>query len=101
MSEYTIHMTHIVDVPDGAFDIDEIVDDPDYFINIFEVESSCDSCREGGKMSKYTVNIEYTIDVPDDEFEENDDPIEEIEDDYNYFVDAFQTESCCVSVERC
>lgn len=52
-------------------------------------------------MSKYTVNIEYTIDVPDDEFEENDDPIEEIEDDYNYFVDAFQTESCCVSVERC
>lgn len=51
-------------------------------------------------MSKYTVNVEYTVDVPDDEFEENDNPLAEIEDDYNYFVDAFQTESYCVSVEE-
>lgn len=52
-------------------------------------------------MNKYTVNVEYTIDVPDDEFEENDDQIAEIDDDYNYFIDAFQTESRCVSVEKC
>ena len=52
-------------------------------------------------MSKYDVTVEYTIDVPDDEFEENDDPVAEIDDDYNYFIDAFQTESCCVSVEQC
>lgn len=52
-------------------------------------------------MSKYTVNVEYTINVPDDEFEENDNPLAEIEDDYNYFVDAFQTESHIVSVEEC
>lgn len=43
MSKYTIHMTHIVDVPDGIFDADEIADDPDYFINLFAVESNCDS----------------------------------------------------------
>lgn len=49
MSEYVIHMTHIVDVPDGAFDIDEIADDPDYFINIFEVESSYDSVEKEDK----------------------------------------------------
>ena len=30
-------------------------------------------------MNKYTVNVEYTIYVPDDEFEENDDPLAEIE----------------------
>lgn len=52
-------------------------------------------------MNKYTVNVEYTINVPDDEFGENDDPLAEIEDDYNYFVDAFQAESYCVSVEEC
>lgn len=52
-------------------------------------------------MSKYTVNVEYTIDVPDDEFEENDDPLVEIEDYYNEFIDEFQTESCCVSVAEC
>ena len=52
-------------------------------------------------MSKYTVNVEYTIDVPDDEFDENDDPIAEIEDYYNDFIDEFQTESHCVSVEEC
>ena len=52
-------------------------------------------------MSKYTVNVEYTINVPDDEFDENDDPLAEIEDYYNYFVDAFQAESYCVSVEEC
>ena len=52
-------------------------------------------------MSRYTVNMEYTIDVPDDEFGENDDPLAKINDDYTYFVDAFQTEACCVSVEQC
>lgn len=52
-------------------------------------------------MSKYTVNVEYTINVPDDEFGENDDPLAEIEDDFAYFVDAFHTESYCVSVEEC
>lgn len=52
-------------------------------------------------MSKYTVNVEYTIDVPDDEFEENDDPLAEIEHYYNDFIDEFQTESSCVSVEEC
>lgn len=52
-------------------------------------------------MSKYIVNIEYTINVPDDEFGENEDPIEEIEDYYNDFIDEFQTESRCVSVEEC
>ena len=52
-------------------------------------------------MSKYTVNVEYTINVPDDEFDENDDPLAEIEDGYIYFVDAFQAESYCVSVEEC
>ena len=52
-------------------------------------------------MSKYTVNVEYTINVPDDEFEDNNAPLAEIEDDYNYFVDAFLTESYCVSVEQC
>lgn len=52
-------------------------------------------------MSQYTVNMEYTINVPDDEFGENDDPIAEINDDYNYFVNAFQTEACCISVEQC
>lgn len=52
-------------------------------------------------MSKYTVNVEYTIDVPDDEFDENDDPLAEIEDYYNDFIDEFQTESLCVSVEEC
>jgi hypothetical protein len=52
-------------------------------------------------MSKYTVNVEYTINVPDDEFGENDDQLAEIEDGYNYFVDAFQAESYCVSVEEC
>lgn len=45
MSKYTIHMTHIVDVPDGIFDADEIADDPD-FINMFEVESDCDSVEK-------------------------------------------------------
>ena len=52
-------------------------------------------------MSKYTVNVEYTINVPDDEFDENDDPLAEINDDYLYFLCAFQTEACCVSVEEC
>lgn len=52
-------------------------------------------------MSKYTVNVEYTIDVPDDEFDENDDPIDEIEYYYNDFIDEFQTESRCVSVGEC
>lgn len=52
-------------------------------------------------MNKYTVNVEYTIYIPDDEFDENEDPIEEIEDYYNDFIDEFQTESCCVSVEEC
>lgn len=52
-------------------------------------------------MNKYTVNIEYTIDVPDDEFDENDDPLAEIEGYYNDFIDEFQTESRCVSVEEC
>jgi hypothetical protein len=33
-------------------------------------------------MNKYTVNVEYTIYIPDDEFDENEDPIEEIEDYY-------------------
>ena len=51
-------------------------------------------------MSKYIVNVEYTIDVPDDEFEGDDGPIAEINDDFTYFIDAFQTESCCVSVDR-
>ncbi len=51
-------------------------------------------------MSKYTVNVEYTINVPDDEFDENDDPLAEIEDGYNYFIDAFQTEAHCSSVEK-
>lgn len=51
-------------------------------------------------MSQYTVNMKYTIDVPDDEFGENDDPIAEINDDYNYFIDAFQTEAYCSSVEK-
>ena len=46
MSKYTIHMTHIVDVPDGIFDADEFADDPDYFINLFEVESDCDSVEK-------------------------------------------------------
>lgn len=46
MSEYTIHMTHIVDVPDDAFDIDEIVDDPDYFINTFQTEAYCSSVEK-------------------------------------------------------
>lgn len=52
-------------------------------------------------MSKYTVTVEYTIDVPDDEFDENEDPIDEIDDDPDYFIDAFQTESYCSSVEKC
>lgn len=51
-------------------------------------------------MSKYTVNVEYTIDVPDDEFDENEDPIDEIDDDFNYFIDAFQTKAYCSSVEK-
>ena len=46
-------------------------------------------------------NVEYTIYIPDDEFDENEDPIEEIEDYYNDFIDEFQTESRCVSVEEC
>lgn len=52
-------------------------------------------------MNKYTVNVEYTTYIPDDEFDENEDPIAEIEDYYNDFIDEFQTESCCVSVEEC
>lgn len=52
-------------------------------------------------MNKYTVNVEYTIYIPDDEFDENEDLIEEIEDYYNDFIDEFQTESRCVSVEEC
>lgn len=52
-------------------------------------------------MSKYTVNVEYTINVPDDEFDENDDPIAEIDDDFTYFINAFQTEAYCNSVEEC
>lgn len=52
-------------------------------------------------MSKYTVSVEYTINVPDDEFDENDDPIAEINDDFTYFIDAFQTEAYCNSVEEC
>ena len=49
MSKYTIHMTHIVDVPGDMFDASEIADDPDYFINLFAVESSCDSVEEEEK----------------------------------------------------
>lgn len=52
-------------------------------------------------MNKYTVNVEYTIYIPDDEFEESEDPIAEIEDYYNDFIDEFQSESRCVSVEEC
>lgn len=51
-------------------------------------------------MSKYDVTVEYTIDVPDDEFCENDDPIDEIDDDFTYFIDTFQTEAYCSSVEK-
>nr|DAR27690.1 MAG TPA: hypothetical protein [Caudoviricetes sp.] len=51
-------------------------------------------------MSKYTVKVEYTIDVPDDEFEENEDPLVEIDDEFPYFIDAFQTEAYCSSVEK-
>lgn len=51
-------------------------------------------------MSKYDVTVEYTIDVPDDEFGENDDPIDEIDDDFTYFIDTFQTEAYCSSVEK-
>lgn len=52
-------------------------------------------------MNKYTVNVEYTIYVPDGELDENEDPIAEIEYYYNDFIDEFQTESRCVSVEEC
>ena len=52
-------------------------------------------------MNKYTVNVEYTIYVPDAEIEENDDPLAEIEHYYNDFINEFQTESSCVSVEEC
>lgn len=51
-------------------------------------------------MSKYAVTVEYTIDVPDYEFDENDDPIDEIDDDFNYFIYAFQIEAYCSSVEK-
>lgn len=46
MIEYIIRTVHIVDVPDDIFDIDEIADDPDYFINLFESFSYCDSVEE-------------------------------------------------------
>lgn len=46
MSKYTIRTVHIVDVPDDVFDKDEIVDDPDYFINLFESFSYCDSVEK-------------------------------------------------------
>lgn len=52
-------------------------------------------------MNKYIVNVGYTIYVPDDEFDENEDSIAEIEDCYNDFIDEFQSESRCVSVEEC
>ena len=52
-------------------------------------------------MNKYTVNVEYTIYIPDDEFEESEDSIAEIEAYYNDFIDEFQPESRCVSVEEC
>lgn len=46
MSKYVIHTTHIVDVPNGMFDVDEIAEDTDYFINLFESFSYCDSVEE-------------------------------------------------------
>lgn len=50
MSKYTIRMVHIVEVPDDAgFNSADIFDDPDYFINIFEVETSCDSVEKEEK----------------------------------------------------
>lgn len=52
-------------------------------------------------MSKYAVNIECILDVPDDEFNDDDDPIAEIKDDLNYFIDAFQAEYHCSYVEKC
>lgn len=51
-------------------------------------------------MSEYIIRTVHIVDVPDDEFDENDDPIDEIDDDPNYFIDAFQTDSYCSSVEK-
>ena len=52
-------------------------------------------------MNKYIANVEYTIYIPDDDIDENEDPIAEIKDYYNDFIDEFQTESRCVSVDEC
>lgn len=47
MSKYTIRTVHIVEVPDDAgFNAADIFDDPDYFINMFENFSYCDSVEE-------------------------------------------------------
>lgn len=47
MSKYTIRRVHIVDVPDDiGFNSADIFDDPDYFINLFETVSYCDSVEK-------------------------------------------------------
>lgn len=47
MSKYIIRTVHIVEVPDDAgFNAADIFDDPDYFINLFENFSYCDSVEE-------------------------------------------------------
>lgn len=51
-------------------------------------------------MSKYIIRTAHIVDVPDDEFDENDDPIDEIDNEFNYFIDAFQAEEFCSSVEK-
>lgn len=51
MSKYIIRTVHIVDVPDDAgFNAADIFEDPDYFINLFESFSYCDSVE--GKEDK-------------------------------------------------
>lgn len=58
MSKYIIRTVHIVEVPDDAgFNAADIFDDPDYFINMFENFSYCDSVEEKeGRWNRSTLS---------------------------------------------
>lgn len=50
-------------------------------------------------MSEYIIHVDHTVNVPDSEFENPNNATNEIMEDYNFFIDEYETERCCDLVE--